>query len=301
MSQLIKQGSTGQSVRELQRKLNTVLGANLVVDGQFGPATTRAVRMYQTSIDELVVDGIVGPQTMDSINRVYAKKADQSQGLGNGQFVIFVDAGHGGLDAQGRYVTAGKRYYHEGIGDYYEGVKNREFAERFIRACTDLNIPCIRTYHPWKDTKLSKRMAIVEDWLKQGFSGYLHSFHSDAVSSDYSDELRERTRGATVYTIGTEFSQMIAKEHMHNIRSATNSEWTYRGVKDGNFQLLRDTDTGEWEFFGAILEEWGFHTSKADVSKYLLNSKGDEMRLHAAVETALSIYELWKNQRQDGV
>ena len=58
---LLQQGSTGACVKLLQQMLNAH-GANLAVDGIFGPATDSAVRSFQSS-SHLTVDGIVGPNT----------------------------------------------------------------------------------------------------------------------------------------------------------------------------------------------------------------------------------------------
>ncbi|MFJ7241860.1 C40 family peptidase [Streptomyces olivaceus] len=57
----IREGSTGNSVREAQCRLNTT-GAGLAVDGKFGPATDKAVRAFQSSRG-LTADGVVGPKT----------------------------------------------------------------------------------------------------------------------------------------------------------------------------------------------------------------------------------------------
>lgn len=57
----IKKGSTGVLVAAWQSRLNTH-GFGLTVDQQFGDATDRATRDYQTDFG-LVVDGIVGPNT----------------------------------------------------------------------------------------------------------------------------------------------------------------------------------------------------------------------------------------------
>lgn len=66
----LKRGSNGEYVKDLQRALNALLSCDddgqhpdlLVVDGQFGPATDKRVRGFQSS-KKLKVDGIVGPQT----------------------------------------------------------------------------------------------------------------------------------------------------------------------------------------------------------------------------------------------
>ena len=309
MSQLIKEGSAGQDVRDLQRKLNTVLGLGLTIDGQFGPATTRAVRMYQTSIDELVVDGVVGPQTMASIERLYAQYADQCDKIYKGKFAVFVDAGHGGLDDNGRYVTPGKRANHGGIhlhderGNYYEGHENRIVAAMFMNACADAGIPCIPIYHPYKDKPLGTRSELVTSYVRRGYAGYLHSFHSNAISSKNSAEKLESTKGYMVFsTLGNNFSDQIATKQFENVKAATNNEWTYRTQMhpDGdvdyevNFQILRETDLVDFPFFGAILSEWGFHTSKDDTLRNIIGRRGQ--RVEAALETAKWVYEQWKKQ-----
>ena len=58
---LLKQGAKGKAVEILQRLLNHV-GHNLVVDGDFGQGTDRAIKDFQQKND-LVVDGIVYTKT----------------------------------------------------------------------------------------------------------------------------------------------------------------------------------------------------------------------------------------------
>jgi hypothetical protein len=58
----LKLGSTGPDVAELQRILNAHSGAQLVVDGKFGPVTALAVQALQRRAG-LDADGIVGPKT----------------------------------------------------------------------------------------------------------------------------------------------------------------------------------------------------------------------------------------------
>ena len=55
-------GDAGPFVGYVQQALNVLIGAGLVVDNDFGPATNQAVRDYQEA-NGLVVDGIIGPNT----------------------------------------------------------------------------------------------------------------------------------------------------------------------------------------------------------------------------------------------
>jgi hypothetical protein len=63
---VLQQGASGASVKELQQLLNRENRARLTADGQFGPATTAAVKAYQLSRG-LVADGVVGEQTWNAL------------------------------------------------------------------------------------------------------------------------------------------------------------------------------------------------------------------------------------------
>lgn len=58
----ISAGAKGDAVRRVQRALRRTPDLGLVVDGQFGPQTTAAVKGFQQG-SSLTADGIVGPQT----------------------------------------------------------------------------------------------------------------------------------------------------------------------------------------------------------------------------------------------
>jgi len=78
---LLRRGSQGAAVRDLQNKLRQ-LGYNIAVDGIFGPQTEAAVKDFQKKYG-LTVDGIVGPQTLGKLNEVLSKpQPPQQQPLG---------------------------------------------------------------------------------------------------------------------------------------------------------------------------------------------------------------------------
>lgn len=297
----MRKGDKGNDVKNLQYRLRKVLNRNMTVDGDFGPATEAVVKLFQKTYG-LQADGIAGYYTQKKLKEVYDLMFQQNSSLlnfGKRRFVVFVDAGHGGIDDGGRYVTAGKRAYHAGVelhegGHYYEGHENRIAAEAFIEACTNAGIMCVRTYHPFKDTSLSERTEAVRGWLRRGYVGYLHSFHSNAISSSNSAAKLDATRGFMVFnTRGDNFSDEIATQHFEHARNAVGRGWNYRTQTrdDGdvdfevNFQILRETDLREFYWFGAILEEWGFHTSKTD-AQFIINPRTRQARVAAALNTA---------------
>lgn len=77
MDTLLKRGSRGAAVRELQNLLNRAnlkAGSEFVsleIDGAFGGATDRAVRAAQERMG-LVVDGVAGPQTLTALKQAVA-------------------------------------------------------------------------------------------------------------------------------------------------------------------------------------------------------------------------------------
>lgn len=75
---LLKVGSTGADVVELQTKLNDV-GFNVgKVDGILGSITKQGVINFQQA-HSLVGDGIVGPLTVKSLNEAYLVKQRQNK------------------------------------------------------------------------------------------------------------------------------------------------------------------------------------------------------------------------------
>ena len=80
--QRLQHGSKGQAVRQLQQRLNQA-GAKLILDGDFGDETEKAVRAYQLKVG-LVVDGVAGEKTIAA-----QAGADCSKLLGN---IHLVDA-----------------------------------------------------------------------------------------------------------------------------------------------------------------------------------------------------------------
>ena len=81
---MLRNGSSGDEVRQLQEDL-ALLGFDPgSADGAFGPNTEAAVRAFQESIDALGADGIVGPKTAAALERRVAPKRTAQRLAGGG-------------------------------------------------------------------------------------------------------------------------------------------------------------------------------------------------------------------------
>lgn len=114
--------------------------------------------------------------------------------------VIFIDAGHGGLDAAGKYTTAPAKMTKHKDGWFYEGVSNRYIAMQLIEKLTEKGFLRVPVFHPCKDTSLSARTAMANYMAEtmQVDSIYL-SIHSNAASNSH--EPQDLARGLTVWTL----------------------------------------------------------------------------------------------------
>jgi peptidoglycan hydrolase-like protein with peptidoglycan-binding domain len=66
-SPVLKQGSTGSRVAQLQKCLNKVIASRLGVDSEYGPKTQAAVKSFQKKAGGLEVDGEYGPRTASKL------------------------------------------------------------------------------------------------------------------------------------------------------------------------------------------------------------------------------------------
>ena len=95
----LRQGDSGEWVRELQRELTQLTFYNGPINGTFNAATADAVRAFQRG-NNLTVDGVVGRNTWSSLIFLYHPLAIcGGSGLMPVPFIgVVIDPGHGGTD-----------------------------------------------------------------------------------------------------------------------------------------------------------------------------------------------------------
>ena len=107
---VLRQGSTGSEVKEMQRKLKLWGYYNGTVDGVFGPGTKKAVVAFQKK-NGLTADGVVGQATYKALGMVNSYQALQG---------VNSSSGSNGYTSSEVYLLA-KTIYAEGRGEPYVG------------------------------------------------------------------------------------------------------------------------------------------------------------------------------------
>lgn len=99
-STVLKVGSYGSEVKSIQTKLNTIGYSSGSVDGIFGWKTKSAVISFQRDYG-LMVDGIVGPQTIRALNKAYERQRKTNGIIATSKGLIGVPYVWGGTSSSG--------------------------------------------------------------------------------------------------------------------------------------------------------------------------------------------------------
>jgi len=206
-------------------------------------------------------------------------------------FCVFLDAGHGGLDKAGKYVTApSKQFKHDkgefhGDGWFYEGVFNRTLTNRVAAKLTNLGVSNIIVSHEYLDISLHYRVDLANWYHKNYKKGLYISNHANASSSG-------RARGFEVYTTrGTTKSDQVATLHYKNVQDLLGDRIKYRpersdgdADREANFFVIKNTA------MPAILVEHLFFDNFDDAS-LLMDDEIIERFAEAQVRTVIEAAE----------
>lgn len=150
-------------------------------------------------------------------------------------FMVFLDAGHGGILRDGTYATApAKQWKHSrgafhGGGWFFEGVFNRVLTNRVADKLRTLNIQHYLVSHEFVDTPLSYRVDVA-NWYDLRMARTLYiSNHSNASGSGQAD-------GFEIYTSpGSTTSDRVAEMHWNNVKELLGDRIRYRpDTSDGD-------------------------------------------------------------------
>lgn len=207
-------------------------------------------------------------------------------------FYLYLDAGHGGLDEYGHYTTAPAKMYDHGEGyefhdggKFYEGVFNRQVAERVKAKFKFVHQEryCIPTYHPIKDTPLHNRTNYANKLYKEiGMDGFMVSIHANAGNGT----------GFEIFTSpGNTKSDMIA-EFIYNEVSRKFPGYKLRpDIRDGD----PDKEAPFWMLtksaMPAVLIECGFFDNPKDAEMMMSSVFQDKI-----AGIIFQAYQVFKNE-----
>jgi peptidoglycan hydrolase-like protein with peptidoglycan-binding domain len=169
----VKYGSSGDDVKELQRRLNSA-GYSVAVDGSYGEQTRNAVQDYQKK-NNLTVDGIVGSETWGSL----LGSINAPQGFGEAQTA---GGSYAGTGKPGTYESQ-NRAQMDALYDQIVGRKPFQF---------DLDGNGL--YQQYKDQYVSLGKMAMEDTMGQAAGltgGYGSSYAQGAGQQAYNQYLQQ--------------------------------------------------------------------------------------------------------------
>lgn len=203
-------------------------------------------------------------------------------------FCVFLDAGHGALDKNGKYVTAPSKQFQHSQGNFhnghwfYEGVWNRSLTNRVAAKLNNIGIPNIQVSHEYLDLPLNYRVDLA-NWYHRNFKkGLFISNHANASGSG-------AARGFEVYTSpGVTTSDKVAQFHWNNVKELMEDRISYRSDtsdndhdKEARFFVLTRT------VMPAILVEHLFFDNFQDAS-LLMDDEIVERFAEAQVHTVIN-------------
>ncbi len=199
---------------------------------------------------------------------------------------VFLDAGHGGIDRNGNYVTAPSKQFqhardtfHNGRW-FYEGVFNRIITDRIAAKLRNLKIDCLVVSHEYVDTPLAQRVDMA-NWYHRNYKpGIFISNHANASNGN--------ARGYEIYTSpGRTPSDALADLHWTNVKDLLGTRISMRpdlsdgdNDKEANFFVLVRTA------MPAILVEHLFFDNYDD-ALLLMDDNVQDLFAEATVRTVI--------------
>jgi len=199
------------------------------------------------------------------------------------KYLWVIDPGHGGMK-NGVYQTKGKRspVWDDGT-QYFEGVGNRQIAERVGRKLRDYDIDFAYTVDPKDGTDVPLKDRV--NWINKlpYKNKILVSIHSNGHSN-------ENAQGWEIFTsVGETTSDKIASIFYNRFQDKFMDRKFRKDTKDGdvdkeaNFYIIKKT------VCPAILLENFFHTNEYECKEILMSDEGQEKIVDAIIECIIFI------------
>jgi len=216
------------------------------------------------------------------------------------KIIVYIDAGHGGIHPQtGKYMTPahiGKLYTHEATKKekeftVYEGLINRQIAEKLMKLLEMREIPYRQIHHDYYDRSNIERCSTANNFAAMdranGFTPIFLSFHSNAFGYNAKGK-GENPKGWSVWTTkGNTESDKIAEIWDEETRKIVGEAITYRAdLSDGDSDFEENFTVLIGTAMPAVLVENLFYTNRED-AKLLLSVEYQQKSALAALNTII--------------
>lgn len=273
LKSVLRKGSKGFDVIVLQKHLG------ITIDGDFGPATERAVKLHQER-NKISIDGIIGPQTWGAF------KAKPVSVPKEEKFKFVIDAGHGP-------ETSGKRSP-DSTGLLREFHFNLSVANKVVALLNEYEgVETLALHEASRDVPLNERVQKVIDW---GGADAFMSIHANAFGSGGWNTVGGIETYVTTNrdTPSVNLAGSVQKE----LLGATGLR--DRGVKEADFRVIWGAPHNWREYQklvpARILVECGFMTNREE-AKLLLSEAYRDLCAGAIVKGLEKTYDLKKKEQ----
>ena len=163
---------------------------------------------------------------------------------------IFLDMGHGKLDANRKYTTApSKMYTHKDStlmhdkGTFYEGVKNADYGLVLMEKLVKRGIHVVPVCHNYQDTDLAHRVNIANMYHSTVQKGIYVSEHSNAITGP-TNPTNTTARGMSIWTApGYSPSDVIAEKFIEMYSTKFSNELAHNKLK-----LIQQRSDGDGDY-----------------------------------------------------
>jgi len=213
----LRPGMSGSAVSALQTALNMYAGASLTVDGSFGPATSAAVRAFQTS-KGLTADAIAGAATQGALVNA-SMMAGTNCGTGNNNNGGSTSTGTLNGGAGDITVDLSSSYSNEEVGEGEEDVAVLAFD---IEADdeSDVEITSIKVEFSQNTSADSEKLEDYADEVSVWFDGEkVGSVDADDFNESSDVYSRNISLDGVIIEAGDEMELVVAVSALSNLDS----------------------------------------------------------------------------------
>lgn len=191
-------------------------------------------------IEEEATSGAMPPPAPPILEPSYVMPA-----YGALAFCVIIDAGHGGLDDSGKYVTAPRKMFQHEKGNFhagsqfFEGVWNRKMAAAIEERLQNAGIHTICLHHDVEDTSLTMRTQMANKYDSNYGRTILLSIHANMSPVP-------NKRGFEIYTAGSQVGNQLGSFLLKSVRKRLDNkipiaEADESVIKPAKFYMLTTT------------------------------------------------------------